>query len=257
MLKKHPFVALVSILAIRVAGFLSIQAAVVSMNPGADAFVTTGPANNLATNNSGGGGSLALSATGSANGEFQSVLRFDTSAAKNTFDGLYGTNSWSLQSVTLQLSASAVNNAIFNANNAGSFGVSWMQNDGWTEGSGTPSAPGTSGITSQSLQSTFINPGADEALGTFSYDGSSAGTFIYALSISPNLAADLLAGDSVSLRLSGADSAVSFLFNSRSFGTVANRPLLGITAVPEPGVLALFALAGLLCAIRKWMWSRH
>src|SRR6185295_5047353 len=63
MLKKHPFVALVSILAIRVAGFLSIQAAVVSMNPGADAFVTTGPANNLATNNSGGGGSLAMSAT--------------------------------------------------------------------------------------------------------------------------------------------------------------------------------------------------
>src|SRR5580765_4086981 len=68
--------------------------AVTDLNPTADAFVTTGPANSLATNNYGAGGALALSATGSSQGEFQSVLRFDTSTAKSAFDSLYGAGSW-------------------------------------------------------------------------------------------------------------------------------------------------------------------
>src|SRR5438105_11218654 len=130
--------------------------AVVNLTPSADAFVTTGPANNLATNNYGGGGSAALSAPGLSKGEFQSVLRFDTSTAKTSFDALYGPGAWTLQSVTLQLTAATVNNTIFNANAAGSFGLSWMQNDSWVEGSGTPSTPGTVGITYDTLQSTFI-----------------------------------------------------------------------------------------------------
>src|SRR5437867_2202201 len=193
--------------------------AVVNLNPSADAFVTTGPANNLATNNYGGGGSVALSAPGSSKGEFQTVLRFDTSTAKTSFDALYGPGGWTLQSVTLQLTAATVNNAIFNANTAGSFALSWMQNDSWVEGSGTPSAPGTVGITYDTLQSTFINPGSDEALGTFSYNGSSSGASVYTLNIPAGLASDILAGDQVSLRLFAADTSVSYLFNSHEFGT--------------------------------------
>jgi hypothetical protein len=88
-------------LAIALATSLCAHGAVVSINPSADAFVTTGPANALATNNYGGGGSLALAAAGSPNGEFQSVLRFHTRAAKNSLDSLYGARAWSLQSVTL------------------------------------------------------------------------------------------------------------------------------------------------------------
>ena len=244
-------------LAIALTTALPVEGAVVSINPGADAFATTGPANDLATNNYGGGGSLALAAVGSPNGEFQSVLRFDTTTAKNTFDGLYGAGSWSLQSVTLQLSAAAVNNAIFNANNPGSFGASWMQNDGWVEGSGTPATPAVTGITYDTLLNTFITPGMDEALGTFTYDGANSGTFTYSLTLSPGFTADLLAGDSVSLRLSAADGAVSYLFNSRSFGTTANRPLLSINAVPEPGAVALLVMGGALCVARKWMRGRH
>jgi len=250
MRTKNSLPPAVSLLAITLTATSSVHGTVVNLNPAADAFVTTGPANNLATNNYGGAGALAISAAGSSKGEFQSVMRFDTSGAKSSFDTLYGAGLWSVQSVILQLSAAAPNNAIFNANNAGSFGLTWMQNDGWTEGTGTPNTPGTSGITYSTLQSTFINPGVDEALGTFSYDGSSSGTFTYTLSASSGLVSDLLAGGLVSLRLSAADNAVSYFFDSLSFGTPANRPLLSITAVPEPETAALLVLGGLLCAMR-------
>jgi len=226
--------------------FVQAEAAVVSVNPAADAFVTTGPSNNLVNNNYGAGGSLSLSAPGSLKGEFQSVLRFDTSSAKSTFDNLYGVGLWSLQSITLQLTAASPNNALFNTNDAGSFTVSWMQNDGWAEGTGTPNAPATSGLTFASLQSTFINPSLDENLGTFSYNGSSSGSFVYTLNNSGDFAADLLSGGLVSLRLSSADSAVSYLFNSREFGTAANRPLLSIAAIPEPGPVALLLFCGVI-----------
>jgi len=237
---------------------LTVEGAAVNLNPIADAFVTTGPpTNNLTLNNYGGGGALGLSAAGSSKGEFQSVLRFDTSSAKSSFDSLYGAGLWSLESVTLQLTAASPNNALFNANSAGAFGVSWMQNDGWTEGAGTPNAPTTTGITFSSLQAVFINPSADEALGAFNYDGSNSGTFLYTLNMPSGFASDLLAGDFVSLRLSAADSAVSYFFDSRSFGTVAGRPLLSINAVPEPGTVALLVLGGLLGAVLEWKRRRQ
>ncbi len=235
---------------------LPVQATIFTANPVADAFVTTGPSNNLSSNNYGGGGALALSAAGLANGEFQTVLQFDTSGAKSLFDGLYGTGLWSVQSVTLQLSAGSVNNTIFNSNHAGSFGVNWMQNNSWTEGSGTPSTPTTTGITYNTLQGTFINPTADEALGTFSYNGASSGTFVYSLGTPSGFSADILAGSLVSLRLAAADNTVSYFFNSRSFGTVANRPLLTINAVavPEPMAASLLILGISLFVARKGSW---
>jgi hypothetical protein len=157
--------------------------------------------------------------------------------------------------VALQLIAAAPNNPIFNANSAGSFSAVWMQNDTWTEGSGTPSAPTLSGITYSSLQGVFSNPLADQGLGTFSYNGASSGTFSYTLGLSSGLIADVFAGDSVTLRLQPADGSVSYLFDSRSFGTAASRPLLSITAVPEPASVALLALGGLLWLARKT--ARH
>jgi len=228
----------------------SVQGASVNLNPIADAFVTTGPANDLATNNYGAGGSVNLAAPGLSKGEFQSVLRFDTSTAKSSFDATYGAGAWSLQSVTLQLSAIAVNNAIFNTNAAGLFSVSWMANDGWTEGTGTPNAPGSVGLTYNTLQSTFIS-GSDQALGTFSYNGASTGSATYTLNMPSELVNDISAGDQVSLRLFAADNSVSYLFNSREFGTVANRPVLSINAVPEPGGIALLGFAGLFLLIRR------
>ena len=98
-----------------------LRAATFSANPLADATMATGPTGNLYTNNYGAGGAIAVSAAALAKGEFQSVLRFDTSGAKALFDGLYGSGLWTIQSVSLQLSPGTVNNAIFNANSVGNF----------------------------------------------------------------------------------------------------------------------------------------
>jgi hypothetical protein len=224
-----------------------------STNPSADAFVSTGPSGNLSGNNYGGGGSISLSAPGLPQGELQSVLQFNSGGAVSSFNSAFGVGQWSIQSVTLQLTATPANNSIFNAPAAGQFDIAWMQNDSWTEGSGTPNAPGATGITFTSLQTTFISAG-DESLGTFSFSGATSGAFTYTLGLTPGFTADLLAGGNSSLRLFAADSSVSGVFNSRSFSIAANRPLLTIVAVPEPGTLELGGLS--LALLGGWRRAR-
>ena len=219
------------------------RTATFSLNPSADAFVTFGPSGNLANNNYGAAGALSVAAGGVAQGEFQSVLQFGLSAAKTSFDTQFGPGQWTIQSVTLQLTAAPPNNPVFNASAAGQFSLSWMQNNTWTEGTGTPQAPATTGITFSTL-SNFVS-GADELLGTFSFNGATNGNATYNLSLAPSFSADILAGGTLSLRMFAADGAVSYLSDSRSFSTTAARPLLTITAVPEPGLAAL--AAGLFC----------
>jgi len=221
-----------------------VHAATFTLNPSADAFVTTGPTGNLTGNNYGGAGALSVAAPGLAQGEFQSVLQFDLSAARASFDTQFGAGQWTLQSVTLSLTATSPNNAIFNSTAAGQFGVSWMRNNSWVEGSGTPATPTTTGITFASLPS--FASAADENLGTFSFGGGTSGTTAYSLNLTPGFAADATAGDLVSFRLFAADTAVSYLFDSRSFGTSSARPLLSIVAVPEPGALSLLGTAAVL-----------
>jgi hypothetical protein len=223
------------------------HAAAISMNPIADSFVTPGSDGSLSNNNYGAAGLLSIAAPGKPQGEFQSVLQFDLSAAKASFDTQFGAGLWSIESVTLQLTAAPVNNAIFNAISAGQFKISWMQNDSWTEGAGTPSVPTTTGITSNSLP-TFLGPN-DEDLGTFSFNGATSGSTTYTLTLTSGFTADMLAGSVISFRTFEADTDISYLFNSRNFNTAASRPLLTVTAVPEPSSCVL-ALAGLSLLIR-------
>jgi hypothetical protein len=229
---------------------VSVHAATFNLNPSMDAFVTTGPSGNLSGNNYGGAGALSVAAPGLVQGEFQSVLQFDLAAARSAFDTQFGVGQWNIQSITLSLTAAAPLNPIFNASTAGQFGITWMQNDSWTEGTGNPSAPAATGITFASLPS--YTSGGDESLGTFSFAGGTSGTAAYTLSLTPGLLADTTAGQFVSLHLSAADNIISYLFDSRDFGTASARPLLSIVAVPEPQVLALFVMGAVFLCRAKY-----
>ncbi len=226
-------------------------AATFSTGASADAFVAFGPSGNLANNNYGGGNALALAAGGLTNGEFQTVMKFDLSGALSAFNAQYGLGNWSIQSVSLQLTSSPHNNPIYDDIVAGQFGVSLMQNNSWIEGTGNASNPATNGITFSSLQSVFINNSTDQALGTFNFPGGSSGQNTYSLNLSAGLTADVLAGSSLSLRLFAADNQISYLFNARTAQPASSGPQLIITAVPEPGVLALIGVASTLVIARR------
>ncbi len=199
----------------------------------ADSFVSSAnPANNY-----GAGGALAVSAVGLPNGAFESLLRFDTAAAKTAFDATFGVGQWSVQSATLRLTATPPNNPIFNNPASGQFNVDWMESDAWVEGTGTPNAPTTTGITYNTLPS-FLSAN-DAPLGTFGFAGGTSGSTTYSLNLPLGFTSDIGAGSLLSMHLFAADSSISYIFNSRNFGTAANRPELSITAIPEPATFAL------------------
>jgi hypothetical protein len=224
-----------------------------TLNPSADAFVTPGSTGSLSVSNFGAAGALGISAPGSVKGEFQSVMQFNLAGAKSSFDSQFGVGQWTIQSVTLTLSNTAPNNSIFNSTAAGLFTVSWMQNDGWTEGTGTPMSPSPTGITFSTI-SNFVSVG-DEALGTFSYNGATSGSASYSLGLTSGFSSDGSSGGLVSFRFFAADSSVSYLFDSENF-QAAGRPILTIVAVPEPAAVALVALGSAVLARRRWSVSR-
>jgi len=211
-----------------------------SINPVADTFVTSANP----TGNFGNAGALGTSAPGLSQGEFQSVMRFDLAPVKAAFDSAFGTADWVVTSVSLRLTAALPNNAIFNANVTGQFSIEWMQDDSWVEGAGTPINPNVAGLNFNSLSSVLGN--GTSSLGTFSFPGGNTGSTNNALSFPVGFLADLVTGAPTSFHLLAADSSVSYLFNSRTIGTVASRPELSITAqgTPEPATLGLIALAG-------------
>jgi hypothetical protein len=234
---------------------LPLYSASFTLNPSMDAFVTPGPSGNLSGNNYGGAGALSVAAPGLAEGEFQSVLQFNLATAVTSFNTQFGAGDWTLQSISLSLTATSPNNAIFNSSAAGQFSVSYMQNNSWIEGTGTPAAPTTTGITYSSLPS-YTGAG-DESLGTFSFNGATSGSTAYTLSLTPGFSAEVEAGGLVSLRMFAADTAVSYLFDSRNFGTASARPLLTVIAVPEPAALPLVAVGAALLFGAKRCRRKH
>ena len=230
------------------------QTASFSVQPSADAFVTPGAIGSLSSSNFGAAGSLAIAAPGLPQGEFQSVLQFDLSAAQSSFNAQFGVGQWAVQSVTLQLTSSPHNNAIFNNVAAGQFNVSLMRNNSWVEGTGTGGIPSSDGISFSSLQGTYINNATDQALGTFAFPGGSSGQNNYVLNLSSGLAGDVTSGGDLSLRLFAADTGVSYLFSSRS-GTATARPdiLVQAVAVPEPSTVVLCAAALAVFWLLRWL----
>lgn len=237
--------------------------------PTADAFLATGsPANpvgaDLTDVNFGGAGTLAIAPASSAKGRFDSILRFNTAAAINQFNTTYGLGNWQLTGFTLSLASNfgdqgeQPNNAVFNAINAGSFGIDWLGYDGWVEGtgggSGTPGFPGNSLVSFDSIATLYS--GGSASLGTFTFTPPGDNLYLnYALPLNSSLLADSMTGGDLSLYFFAADDQVSYLFNARSFSS--NRPQLTLTAtaVPEPGVLGLVLIS--LGGLRAWRKAKN
>src|SRR6185295_2931559 len=99
--------------------------------------------------------------------------------------------------------------------------------------------PGSTGITFNILQG--LVSGSDETLGMFAFSGATNGAVVYSLGLTSGFVSDMTGGNNVTLRLFAGDSSISGVFNSRNFGTAASRPVLTLTAVPEPGVATLGA----------------
>jgi hypothetical protein len=213
--------------------------------------------------NFGSAGAMEVVAGTNPTGEFDSLLMFDLSGAVASFNALYGVGQWAVNGVTLSLgtnfgSQGAQPSSPFASINAGVFGVRWIQNHSWIEGTGNPVTPTTDGITFNTL-SNYLSA-ADRSLGTFSWTAPGppapanvVGT--YNLGLDPSFISDLGAGGKVSMEIVPADSGVGYLFNSRSYPTTANRPQLVVSAtpVPEPGTAVLLLGGMVLLATR----SRH
>jgi hypothetical protein len=222
------------------------------------AFVTPGSNGSLSSSNFGGAGALSISASGLPQGEFQSALKFNFAGAENSFNAQFGVGQWVVQSVTLQLTSSPHGNSIFNNIAPGQFGISLMQNNSWVEGTGTGGIPTSDGVSFDTLLGVFVNNAADQSLGTFNFPGGSSGQNSYTLGLSSGLISDVLSGNNASLRLFAADSAVTYLFSSRSGGPTAAPTInVQVTEVPEPGSVTLCAVALitllLLQSVRRWM----
>jgi len=215
--------------------------------PTADTFVTNGALNNAtASGNYGGAGALMVAGSASGNGTFESLLQFNLSAAVTQFNTQLGAGNWTLGTVTLTLAGNngvqgqQPNNAIFPKINAGSFTIGYLANNNWLEGTGNPSTPTTDGVTFNSLS--LLTSSSDQSLGTYSFTPPGNNVQLtWTLAEPSGFVSDIESGGTASLLVAPADSTVSYLFNSRSYGTAANRPLLSITAqsVPEPGAIAL------------------
>lgn len=201
----------------------------------ADTFVM--PLNSA--NNYGGAGALAVSASGLPKGEIHSLLRFSLASALSDFDQAFGSGNWVLDGASLQLTAAFSNNAIFNTSAAGQIAADWLADDTWVEGSGSPMSLSTTGFSFDLLPALVAN--GSEGLGLFAFNGSVSDTATYNLAISPGFLADVQAGSLLSILLSPGDAVVSGVFNSRNFATVANRPVLILSAiqVPEPASMGL------------------
>jgi hypothetical protein len=216
-----------------------VHAAFFTNSPDADAFVRAAAgATNL---NYGLAGALSVSGasstnptSGITNGVFDTFIRFSTAAVTN-FNLLFGSNNWVITSATLQVTAQAPNNGIFN-NGAGTFQIFWITNNNWTEGTGTPSTPTMNGIC-YTNEPTLLDSNSNVSLGTFSYSGATSGVLNFSLALPAAFVNAVSAGGEVGFYLTAASPGIGCVFTSRNFPTSpAAWPYLKISAVPVPGI---------------------
>ena len=201
------------------------------------------------THNYGGAGALAVSGPvatnviGQQEGLLDSFMRFDVSSAVSNFNNSFGVRRWMIVRVTLNLfEQGAPNNAIFNRG-VGPFGVRWIGNDSWVEGTGNPNAPTTDGVVWNDEPS-ILNSNVDESLGTF-VNGGTDGVVRATLGTPSGFVSDLSSGGSVSFYLTATtNSTVGFTFHSHNFVDSNQWPFVEIAAVAIPQITALQITGG-------------
>jgi hypothetical protein len=194
-----------------------------------------------------------------------SIIEFNTAAAVSQFNTTYGAGNWQITGMTLSLASNfgeqgeQPNNGIFNTINAGQFGIDWLADNTWVEGTGggmgSPGYPNNSSVSFHSIPSLFS--GGSASLGTFLYTPPGDNIYQnYSLPLNSSLVSGAAAGGGLSLYFYAADNQVSYLFNSRTFAS--NHPELTIdaTAVPEPGTGGLAASA-LVCLLISRRWKQR
>ncbi len=200
------------------------------------------------------GGVNSVNVLGQPRGRFDSVMQFETAPAVQAFDTAFGAGGWTITGVTLRLVEDAApNNAVF-PHGLGTFEVRWLSNDNWVQGAGTAGMPSVAGGDEMSwnyLQSLLALPETTEAsLGTFANTLVTEPHF-FDLAAEAGFVSDIAAGGSLSLHLQPVSNTVGFVFNSGDFPVAANRPMLFVTAVPEPAGLILLCTAMLLVPRRR------
>jgi hypothetical protein len=238
-----------------VASKLAAQNSYTINNSTADAFLSGANP----TLNYGAAGTLAIAPATSAKGEFDTVLMFNTASAVSQFNATYGVGDWTITGLTLSLASNYGTNgakpssSILNTVSGGSFGIDWLTNNTWVEGTGS----GNGAVSFNSISS-LLSPRYD-SLGTYTYTPPGNNVYAnYSLSLDPSLLTNVAAGGNVSLYFYAADNQVGYLFNSKDYtGTPANHPELTFTvaATPEPTTVSLLAasLGGFLLLRRRTM----
>lgn len=217
----------------------SVRAAFFTNSASADAFVRS----NAPTLNYGGAGSLSVSGptatngSGVVNGASDSFIRFNTAAMVANFNSVFGAGNWAVSGAKLRVTETAAPaNAIFNRG-IGAFEIRWIANTSWTEGTGNPNTPQTTGITYNS-EPTLLTSGTDVSLGIFTNAGADV-TLSFSLPLPTVFVNNLGAGGEVGFFLTAIDAGTGFTFDSRSFVTNSARPFLEISAAPRPGITGI------------------
>jgi len=237
-------------------------ATTLSVTPTIDTFTSA----NNPTNNYGGSGALTVSGATAVNGSsvaqgaFDSFFTFNGASLKSGFDATYGAGNWVITDVHLVLTEQ-INpmQSLFNRGQ-GTVEFRWIAADTFTEGTGNPMSPTTTGLT-YSTQSTLLNAGADVSLGTSfanSDPTTSSGNVVHDYSLpfaNTSFYNDLAGGGNVSLYMTATSSNVGYTFIGRSGpGNPGTSPTLSVTAsvVPEPGRgLLVLAALGLVATRRR------
>jgi hypothetical protein len=214
-----------------------------SVMSSADTFLATGsPGNPAGTNltgqNFGAAGVLFVAPPTSVKGEFQSVARFDLSAASNAFNAAYGSNNWSVTGISLTLAGNYGGageqpmNMMFPPISGGNFVIEWLSNNNWAEGTGTPIMTTSDGVTYDSLPT--LLSGTDVILSTNTYTPPGDNVPVtYPLPLDTNVVAEITSGDECTFRFYAADDQIGYLFNSYNYGR-GNQPLMNVTAKALP-----------------------